>query len=316
MSIGDTPRHTHDDMELTRRGPMATITRHSSTAPAARLALIAVAIATLLIACSEPPADGRSVQIQRTAHGIAHIEAPDYESLAYGVAYAHAEDNVCQTAAQLVTIRGERSRFFGADESGLLGLRMLPNEQIDIFIRAHMDDLALAEAMARLGQEARDSARGYVAGYNRFLADHAGALPASCNGEAWVRPMTAADFLRLQELTMVQLGVGLMADAVVTAVPPEAATPDTAIDADAAAAALAAYHFEDPQLGSNGWAFGSEVTRNGRGMLLGNPHFPWAGVNRFWEMHLTIPGKLDVMGAAIGHSPCVQATSRLKPICT
>ena len=58
---------------------------------------------------------------------------------------------------------------------------------------------------------------------------------------------------------------------------------------------------ERTHLGSNGWAFGAEATPDGRGMLLGNPHFPWYGVNRFWQMHLTIPGELDVMGASIGH---------------
>jgi acyl-homoserine-lactone acylase len=48
----------------------------------------------------------------------------------------------------------------------------------------------------------------------------------------------------------------------------------------------------DSPLGSNAWAFGKEVTANGSGMLLGNPHFPWAGVNRFWQVHLTIPGQI------------------------
>ena len=37
-----------------------------------------------------------------------HISAPDIETLSYGVAYAHAQDNVCQTAQALVTVRGER----------------------------------------------------------------------------------------------------------------------------------------------------------------------------------------------------------------
>lgn len=266
-----------------------------------------VAALMALFACRDEAESGRYVQIQRTGYGIAHIEAPDYESLAYGIAYAHAADNVCQTASQLVTIRGERSRYFGADDDGLLGLRMLPNEQIDIFIRAHMNDKALAAEMAKLGAAARDSARGYVAGYNRYLAEHEESLPPSCKGKAWVRPMTAAEFVRLQELTMVQLGIGLLADAMVAASPPAVdAAPDSAIDPDEAAAALAPYRFNEPLLGSNGWAFGADVTKNGRGVLLGNPHFPWAGVNRFWEMHLTIPGELDVMGAAIGHSPFVQ----------
>ncbi|WP_423460066.1 penicillin acylase family protein [Ottowia sp. VDI28] len=40
-------------------------------------------------------------------------------------------------------------------------------------------------------------------------------------------------------------------------------------------------------------------------MLLGNPHFPWSGPNRFYELHLTIPGQMDVMGVGIGTYPMV-----------
>ena len=267
--------------------------------------------AVLVASCATGPSpDGaRTVTIQRTAHGIAHIEAPDYEALAYGVAYAHAEDNVCQTASHLVTIRGERSRWFGADRNALFGLRLLPNEAIDIFVRSHMDDAVLAAAQAQLSDEARDLARGYVAGYNRYLADHAGALPEECNGEEWVRPMTHADYLRMLELVMVQLGVGLMADGVAAAAPPETSESDSSDgppSLEDAAEGLAPFRFNEPRLGSNGWAFGRQVTANGRGLLLGNPHFPWDGVNRFWQMHLTVPGKLDVMGASIGHAGLVQ----------
>jgi acyl-homoserine-lactone acylase len=36
------------------------------------------------------------------------------------MAYAYAQDNVCMTANQLVTVRGERSRHFGGATPGLL----------------------------------------------------------------------------------------------------------------------------------------------------------------------------------------------------
>ncbi|MDB5730270.1 MAG: acylase, partial [Variovorax sp.] len=76
-----------------------------------------------------------------------------------------------------------------------------------------------------------------------------------------------------------------------------------------AVAELARYRFNDNpeggEFGSNGWAFGRNATPDGRGVLLGNPHFPWTGTNRFWEVHLTIPGQLDVMGATGGLSPMV-----------
>lgn len=57
--------------------------------------------------------------------------------------------------------------------------------------------------------------------------------------------------------------------------------------------------------GSNAVAIGRERLNTGRAMLLANPHFPWVGGMRFYEMHLTIPGKLDVMGAALPGLPLI-----------
>ena len=270
--------------------------------------------AAVLTACALPPASNdtgapaRTATLQRTTHGVAHISAPDLETLAYGVAYAHAQDNVCQTAQQLVTVRGERSRFFGPAATGLLGLRGLPNEQIDLFIAAHMDDAALARAWSGASADAQRLARGYVAGFNRYLADQAERLPAACKGQPWLRPMTLEDFRRVHELSSVQAGIASLADGVIAARPP--APGAAALDPLPALAEVTADLRErglvDPPWGSNAWAFGRETTANGRGMLLGNPHFPWVGVNRFWQMHLTVPGQLDVMGGSIGLSPVVQ----------
>src|SRR3546814_8542489 len=52
-------------------------------------------------------------------------------------------------------------------------------------------------------------------------------------------------------------------------------------------------------IGSNAVALGKTATANGRGLLLGNPHYPWHGILRFYQMHLTIPGKMDVMGVSL-----------------
>jgi acyl-homoserine-lactone acylase len=119
--------------------------------------------------------------------------------------------------------------------------------------------------------------------------------------------MTLAEYRRLNEITSVQAGVALLADAVLAARPPAAnavaPAPWTLADAEAA---LRETGLVDPPLGSNAWAFGRDSTADGRGLLLGNPHFPWAGVNRFWQMHLTVPGRFDTMGASIGHTAVVQ----------
>ncbi len=269
-------------------------------------ALALVAAAALAACASAPGGSGRTATVRYTAHGVPHIAAPDLETLAYAVAWAHTADNVCQTAQALVTVRGERARWFGGG-NGLLGLRALPNEQIDFFIAAHMDDAALDRAWAGASAEAQAMARAWVEGHNRWLADNAAAVPAACKGQPWMRPMTLAEYRRLNELSMVQAGVAALADAVLAARPPAptAAAPAPVTLAEAAQAFRDA-GVTDPDLGSNAWAFGKESSANGRGVLLGNPHFPWVGVNRFWQMHLTVPGRLDVMGASIGTSAVVQ----------
>nr|WP_240515560.1 penicillin acylase family protein [Acidovorax kalamii] len=275
-------------------------------------ALAAASAALALAGCAGTPVGtsgkSSSVTIERTTFGIPHISAQDPETLAYGVAYAYAQDNVCMTADQLVTARGQRSSHFGAKTIGLLGRRYIPNEQIDLFMAAHMDDALLARSWARASAQVQSMARGYVAGYNRYLADNAATLPDACRGKPWVQPMTLAEYRRMAEVVAVQAGIAALADGMLGAQPPaakaaQAPAPDVNL-ADAAQAMRDVGLLDSP-LGSNAWAFGKDVTANGSGMLLGNPHFPWSGPNRFYEMHLTIPGQMDVMGVGIGTYPMV-----------
>ena len=46
-------------------------------------------------------------------------------------------------------------------------------------------------------------------------------------------------------------------------------------------------------------------TTTGKGMLFGNPHFPWSGTERFYQSQLTIPGKINVSGASLLGAPVV-----------
>src|SRR5262249_6743991 len=189
-------------------------------------------------------------------YGVAHIRANDYESLGYGVAYAHAQDNVCQTADYLVTMRGERSRYFGGSTTSRLGLRVLPNEQIDLFIRAHMDDAMLVRAYSQLSHEARGMPGGYVAGYNRFPADTGpDKLPAACRNAAWVQPMGMLEYFRIAEVAMVQGGAAALADAILAARPPtttgSSQTPAVADDLARSEPVKAGTMFDDGEPGSN-----------------------------------------------------------------
>ena len=291
---------------------------------AARFAtsLAAVSAVALLAACAQTPPGhdaasiARSATITRTTHGVAHIVAPNLGTLAFGTAYAHAQDNICLSADHLLTVRGERARWLGSAGSGELGLRRLPNEQVDAFVGALIDDAALLANWERnASADAKALARGYVDGYNHYLRLHARRLPAACNAQPWVQPMRLTDWLRNIELGARTLSASL-APAVLAARPPASPVArqgvmfepavEPALDLAAAEQLLREWGVIDPPLGSNAWAFGRETTADGSGLLLGNPHYPWKGINRFWQVQLTVPGRINAMGAVIGWSPVLQ----------
>jgi acyl-homoserine-lactone acylase len=54
-----------------------------------------------------------SVLIEYTSYGVPHISADNKKSLYYGQAYAHAKDNMCTLANEIVGIYAQRTLTFG-----------------------------------------------------------------------------------------------------------------------------------------------------------------------------------------------------------
>ncbi len=262
-----------------------------------RKSVLAAAMAALVMApVSGAEASKRfQASITRTTFGIPHIKAADWRGVGYGVAYAYAEDNLCMLAEEFATVAGERSKHFGPKGTATLGFDQVDNLSSDVFFRGVIDIEALRASARQQSPRMQQLVEGYVAGYNRFLKD-AGpdGIPADCRGKAWVRAITADDMLRLNEKQMLLASSLALAPAIANAAPPGSPAPKVAIN------------FPDPAelgIGSNGWAFGGDVTTGGRGMVIGNPHFPWKGPSRFWQMHVTGPGGYDVMGVGIAGTP-------------
>lgn len=119
-----------------------------------------------------------------------------------------------------------------------------------------------------------------------------------------MRDITAQDLVKLTRRLLVEGGVGQFAEALAGASPPQAGAAQAGPPASFQVASTRLQRFALDR-GSNAVAVGSERSFNGRGMLLANPHFPWVGGMRFYQMHLTIPGQLDVMGAALPGLPMI-----------
>jgi acyl-homoserine-lactone acylase len=287
--------------------------------------------AALLAACGDkqapvtaplPPQGGPrfSADLARTSHGVAHVRAQNFIGLGYGMAYAYAEDNVCMLADSMLTVRGERSRYFGGaamptrgtdgeysvaidylDEHGF----DLKNEDSDFFFKGYLDLEQLRAGYTAGSQDIRDLLEGYASGYNRYLRDHAGALPTACNGKEWVRPVSVDDlYLLIAEKALHASGQVFAKEVLAAARDPGAPLARRRAGKAAPDPAALAGLFK-ARMASNGLAIGKDVSANGRGMLLGNPHYPWTSTDRFYQVHLTVPGRYDAMGVMLGGLPIV-----------
>ncbi len=222
--------------------------------------------------------DSYDVSLRWTSHGIPHVRANDWGSLGYGFAYALATDAVCVIARDVAMVNGTLSRYFGAENGNL---------ESDVFHRAVLTTEKLAAYAEAQSDRANAFAAGYVAGYNRYLTDHARDLPASCQGEPWVSDLTFDDVSRLAIGVGIRYGLGRFQKEIAHA---SAEDPIQVSQTE----------WDLPVgIGSNAVAVGRDRSTSGRGILLGNPHYPWHGSSRFHLIHTTIPGELDVMGTSL-----------------
>jgi len=238
---------------------------------------------------AQAPEPAYSAEIIRTAYGVPHIIAGDYAGLGYGLGHAAAEDNICEIAERTLTLRSERAAFLGPGEDGA-------NIASDIFHRRFADPAQVAALLNgppgdvdTPSREARRFIDGFAAGYNRYL-ENTGAdnlTDPRCAGAPWVRPVTAEDIW----LGALVVPFGNPIAAVANAAPPDDPAPVTSARLDP--------DLDAPVMGSNAYGLGREATRGGRGMVLGNPHYPWTSALRFYRSHLIIPGELNVVGAGL-----------------
>ena len=239
-----------------------------------------------------PTAVPYEADIRYTTHGVPHIRAANWGGLGYGQGWACARDYLPVIADQIVKVRSERSKYFGP---GPLDAHVASDFG---YVALGVVDRAESFRAAQPGW-IRELVAGYVAGYNRqVLEQHAaGSLPDWCGDAEWIRTIDELDlYAYFGDVAMLGSGRNL-AQLIGRAVAPGPDGPSEPAPIEALGNALAA---------SNGWAVGGDITASGHGMVLANPHFPWYGEARFWECHLTIPGELDVYGAALLGNPGVQ----------
>lgn len=256
-----------------------------------------LAAAGVLLAVLAGPAQAAyRAEITRTAYGAPHVKAADYGSLGYGAGYAAAQDNFCDFAERQMTVNAQRARHLGGGDkdanivSDLYHQRLIQTGRLEALLAGDVPGGHKPSA------DARALAKGFIAGINRYVRDVGAAnIPdARCRGAAWIRTYDEADYWRsvvaTQQPTLMTGVVAAAPPGVPDLVAPQGPAPRSPVPEGQ---------------GSNAYGLGREVTKTGRGVLLGNPHYPWDGINRFTRMHLIIPGKLNIVGAGLQNSPTI-----------
>ena len=287
------------------------------TAPAHVL----LASSLLMFGCSDSsdrtPGDGDngggvepsrfSAEVVWTEYGIPHVVAEDWGSLGYGAGYAFAEQNFCSYMRDIVRANGQSAELLG-DDGDL---------EFDFVMRLYNTDEALAQIKEQMSDRGVALFEGYAAGISRYLdetgVDNLAEGEEGCRGAAWVRPITLDDTLKSGHKTILRASADPFYRELVAAVPPAdtvaALAPVSAEEREAHLAQIATaspeqllerFGFPSTEvLGSNAYGIGRDASGFDSGVLYGNPHFPWQGVNRFFMAHYTIPGEYDVMGAGL-----------------
>ncbi|MGB3410419.1 MAG: penicillin acylase family protein [Microthrixaceae bacterium] len=259
---------------------------------------------------------GYSATIRRTEGQVAHITADSLKDVSFGQGWASGEDRTCDLADQILKVTSQRAKYFGPGEKDA-------NIDSDFAWLTVGIAKTASEDWKNADAEVRSLITAYTDGWNAHLRDVGpDAIPDWCAGEPWLQELKPVDVYVYARSIGVLASSGAVIDMIGTAQPPSAAgSPSDATAGEGSEAALPAAPDvatpgsatpgntteapSDATLASNGWAIGKDRTEDGGGMLLANPHFPWVGELRFWEVHLTVPGQVDMYGVQLSGLPGV-----------
>ena len=285
--------------------------------------LAALAVVAAGVFPASAAASKYSVALTRTTGGVANISGGNFADVGFGIGYGQAQDGICLLAETFLTVEGERSAFLGPEgtfKNEAEGGVVFKNLYSDIYWTSVKDNhtvqklLKLPDPLGP-GAEPVEAVKGYAAGYDAYLEHIGGASGVTnpaCKGAAWVRPIKPIDvWLRIYQVDDLagNSALGPAAEANPLYGPPASPTANLPTRHGAQMASLAGSVAKLAQVGhsnvvgSNGLAVGGEDATNGGGVVLANPHFPWHGSERWWEMNVEVPGTYHAVGAGIWGLP-------------
>ena len=217
-----------------------------------------------------PAIHPEQIQIARDAYGVPHIFAPTDPEVAYGLAWAHSEDDFKTIQTLILTGKGKLASYLGKKGApvdyvfGLLNTRKVVDQQIK-----SMDPRFIQ----------------LVQGYLRGLEAYGKAHPSEVLNKH-VFPIALEDYIAT---TMFSVAVFCGVDRTLPKI------------LDGSIASLPGFTGE----GSNAFAIKSNKSASGEPMLVINAHQPIEGATAFYEAHVQSEEGWNILGGLFPGGPLI-----------
>ncbi len=227
--------------------------------------------------------DPSAIDIIRDAYGVPHIFAKTDAEVAYGLAWAHSEDD-------FQTIQ----KSFLASKS-MLGLQTGRDGATIDYIVSLLRIRELVDSMydGSISDYYKAVLEGYCEGFNAYARTHPKEVL-----EKRAFPITPKDVIGYSVL---QLAIGCGVDEALKKI--YGGKADLAFDVDRIEE-QSPNAFDTPQ-GSNAFAFNSKKTSDGKVYLAINTHHPLEGQVAWYEVHLSSEQGWNIVGALFPGSPVI-----------
>lgn len=249
------------------------INQHSHIFLNYRMRLLIIAILILLVGTSfaqNPLIRPDKITIARDSFGVPHIFAPTDPETAYGLAWAHAEDDFKTIQQVLLTAKGRLGTYLGKKGAtvdyvfGLLNTKAVADTQIK-----HLDPRFI------------NLVKGYLMGLEAYGKKHPDQVV-----NKYVFPVSVEEYLAAAGFSVaVFCGVDKALPAILNNSMPE----------------LAGFKGE----GSNAFAIQSGKSASGENMLVINAHQPIEGPTAFYEAHLQSDEGWNILGGLFPGAPLI-----------
>lgn len=211
------------------------------------------------------------IDIVRDAYGVPHIFAKTDAEVAYGLAWAHAEDDFKTIQISYLAGNNLLSKYLGNKGLGA------------DFIAQFIDSAALYEEKyaSDISPEYKQIVKSYAAGLNQYAANHP--------EKVLVQDLFPISEKKMMRYAQLQLFISSKGDQWVSQIINDQLSYD--------------FSKEEQHKGSNTFAFNSIMTKDGATYLAINTHQPLDGPVSWYEAHLCSEQGTNILGALFAGSP-------------